>query len=153
MLPSAIILSERMSTIAMFNLESLLSVYVDHFISAFTNAVFRLKYFWLVILSVITAISAVIVLYNPTLKLPDTAEFQLFTNEHLFEQYDFKYKNMFFFESFEMVSRGACLNLNVSPRTKKKNPIIHTLDFDVHTYLIIFVSYPVNIVSDSVALY
>lgn len=51
-----------------------------------------------------TTISAVIVLYNPTLKLPDTAEFQLFTSDHLFEQYDFKFKNMFFFETFEMVS-------------------------------------------------
>uniref|UniRef100_A0A8D8X106 Protein dispatched n=1 Tax=Cacopsylla melanoneura TaxID=428564 RepID=A0A8D8X106_9HEMI len=102
MLPSAIVLSERMRSISVFNIESLLSGYVDTFLSLFTEAVFRLKYFWLIILSVITAMSAVIVLYNPTLKLPDTAEFQLFTSDHLFEQYDFKYKNMFFFETFEM---------------------------------------------------
>ncbi|KAL1455288.1 hypothetical protein WDU94_009393 [Cyamophila willieti] len=110
MLPSAIVLSERMHSIGVFNLESLLSGYVDNFLSLFTEAVFRLKYFWLIILSVITAMSAVIVLYNPTLRLPDTAEFQLFTSDHLFEQYDFKYKNMFFFETFEMVSNTVQFN-------------------------------------------
>lgn len=61
------------------------------------NCVINLRYIWITILFGIAAGSIVIVLYNPKLELPDSQDFQLFASSHPFEQYDFIYKNHFWF--------------------------------------------------------
>ncbi|KAK9890454.1 hypothetical protein WA026_010540 [Henosepilachna vigintioctopunctata] len=61
------------------------------------NCVIRLRYLWITIFSSIAIGGVVIVLYYPKLKLPDSQEFQLFASSHPFEQYDFVYKNHFWF--------------------------------------------------------
>lgn len=61
------------------------------------NCVINLRYLWITLLFGIAAGSIVIVLYNPKLELPDSQDFQLFTSSHPFEQYDFVYKDHFWF--------------------------------------------------------
>lgn len=68
------------------------------------DSIIKFRYFWLSFFSVIAFISSVIVLYYPKLQLPDSSEFQLFDSSHPFEQYDFYYKNHFWFKRQERVS-------------------------------------------------
>lgn len=49
-------------------------------------------------------LSGVIVLYWPKFRLPDSPDFQLFDNDHPFEVYDTKFKNMFWFEKIYTAS-------------------------------------------------
>lgn len=53
---------------------------------------------WIVVLGSFGLLSAVFVLYWPKLDLPDTPTFRLFTNDHPFEIYEAKYKELFWFE-------------------------------------------------------
>lgn len=53
---------------------------------------------WIVLLGSFGLASAVFVLYWPKLELPDTPTFRLFTNDHPFEVYEAKYKDLFWFE-------------------------------------------------------
>lgn len=53
---------------------------------------------WIILLGFVGLCSAVIVLYWPKLELPDTPNFRLFTSDHLFELYDTKFKDLFWFE-------------------------------------------------------
>lgn len=46
----------------------------------------------------------VFVLYWPKLKLPDSPDFKLFVEDHIFELYDTKYKDLFWFEKIYTVS-------------------------------------------------
>lgn len=48
--------------------------------------------------------SGFIVLYHPKLGLPNSPTFQLLENEHPFELYDTKYKNLFRFERTVLVN-------------------------------------------------
>lgn len=65
------------------------------------NFVVKLKYVWFLLLITMAVISGVIVLFYPKLQLPNTVEFQLFATSHPFEQYDFVYKNHFWFKNAE----------------------------------------------------
>ncbi|KAG7174801.1 protein dispatched homolog 1-like isoform X2 [Homarus americanus] len=56
------------------------------------------RYLWILLLGSVAAYSAVVVFYFPGLKLPDSQEFQLFSRDHVFEQYDLEYKYKFWFE-------------------------------------------------------
>lgn len=47
---------------------------------------------------IVGVLSGLIVFYWPKLRLPDSVEFQMFTNNHPFEIYDSQFKNMFWFE-------------------------------------------------------
>lgn len=67
------------------------------------DSIIRFRYFWLILLSTVTVLSAVIILYYPKLQLPTTTEFQLFDKTHLFERYDSMYKNMFWFSRTDKV--------------------------------------------------
>lgn len=53
---------------------------------------------WIILLGFFGLASAVVVLYWPKLELPDTPTFRLFTNDHPFEVYEAKYKDLFWFE-------------------------------------------------------
>ncbi|EEB17830.1 conserved hypothetical protein [Pediculus humanus corporis] len=66
--------------------------------------IFRLRWLWLIIFSAIAIGSSVIVLYHPKLRLPDSKNFHLFQSSHLFEKYDFVYKDKFWFERLERVT-------------------------------------------------
>ncbi|XP_056645516.1 protein dispatched [Diorhabda sublineata] len=59
--------------------------------------IIKFKYFWFLSLVTLALISGFIVFVYPKIQLPDTNEFQLFVDSHPFEQYDFKYKNHFWF--------------------------------------------------------
>ncbi|XP_063596522.1 protein dispatched-like [Penaeus indicus] len=56
------------------------------------------RYLWVLLLGTLSACSAVVVFYFPGLKLPDSQDFQLFSRDHVFEQYDLVYKYKFWFE-------------------------------------------------------
>ena len=60
--------------------------------------VIKLRYLWVVLLGSLAVGSALIVFYYPGLQLPDSQEFQLFSRDHMFEQYDLEYKYKFWFE-------------------------------------------------------
>lgn len=63
----------------------------------FLKFILKFRYIWINLLSIIGVGSIIIVLYYPKLRLPNSQEFQLFTSSHPFEQYDFVYKNHFWF--------------------------------------------------------
>lgn len=69
-------------------------------------AVIRLRWVWLFVFSSLAIGSAVIILYYPKLRLPDSKNFHLFESKHLFEQYDIKYKDKLWFERLEKVCIG-----------------------------------------------
>ncbi|CAH0562519.1 unnamed protein product [Brassicogethes aeneus] len=71
------------------------------------EVVIKLKTIWLSLLLSIAVISAVIVLYYPRLKLPNSTEFQLFDSSHPFEQYDFHYKDHFWFKREEKTFQSS----------------------------------------------
>ncbi|KAG0713160.1 Protein dispatched 1 [Chionoecetes opilio] len=60
--------------------------------------VVKLRYLWVVALGSLAVCSALVVFYYPGLQLPDSQEFQLFSRDHVFEQYDLEYKYKFWFE-------------------------------------------------------
>ncbi|XP_055384764.1 protein dispatched [Condylostylus longicornis] len=62
------------------------------------NAVLKMPYLWIVLFGFIGVFSFVIVLYWPSLQLPNTADFQLFISDHPFEAYDAQFKDLFWFE-------------------------------------------------------
>lgn len=61
----------------------------------------RLRFLWFLIFTGLAIASAVAVLYYPKLQLPDSKNFQLFESKHLFEQYDAKYREKFWFETLK----------------------------------------------------
>lgn len=71
---------------------------------AFIDAIINLRYLWFISFSLLACASAVVVFHKPKLQLPNTPEFQLFHSKHLFEQYDLKYKDMFWFKRAQKVS-------------------------------------------------
>lgn len=68
------------------------------------DTIFKLRYIWFILLLLIAVGSGCVVFVYPKLQLPDTTEFQLFSSSHPFEQYDFVYRRMFWFNSAERVS-------------------------------------------------
>lgn len=64
----------------------------------------NLRYLWLCLLTAVAIASISVVFYWPRLRLPDSADFQLFAASHPFEQYDYIYKNKFWFEKPQKVS-------------------------------------------------
>lgn len=53
---------------------------------------------WVILLFGIAVYAAILVLYYPGLRLPDSADFQLFNRDHYFERYDLDHKYNFWFE-------------------------------------------------------
>lgn len=53
---------------------------------------------WVILLFGIAVYASILVLYYPGLRLPDTADFQLFNRDHYFERYDLDHKYNFWFE-------------------------------------------------------
>lgn len=68
------------------------------------EAVLKFRYLWFISMFLLAILGACIVLVYPKLQLPDSPEFQLFTSSHPFEQYDFQYKRLFWFNNPERVS-------------------------------------------------
>ncbi|CAD7084344.1 unnamed protein product [Hermetia illucens] len=62
------------------------------------NAVVKLSVLWIALLGSLGIVSMVIVLYWPSIQLPDTPDFQLFDSKHPFELYDMKFRDKFWFE-------------------------------------------------------
>ncbi|XP_066965917.1 protein dispatched [Macrobrachium rosenbergii] len=56
------------------------------------------RYFWILLFGALAVCSSLVVFYYPGLKLPDSQDFQLFSRDHFFEQYDLEYKYKFWFE-------------------------------------------------------
>ncbi|XP_060515797.1 protein dispatched [Cylas formicarius] len=63
----------------------------------FLDAIIKLRYFWIVLLTIVALAGFVVVFIFPKLKVPNSTEFQLFVSEHPFEKYDFIYKTKFWF--------------------------------------------------------
>lgn len=72
------------------------------------DAIINFRYVWFTLFSILACGSAVIVFYKPRLNLPNTPEFQLFHSKHPFEQYDLKYKDMFWFNRVLQVRTVIC---------------------------------------------
>lgn len=67
-------------------------------------SIVRFKWLWLFLFSTLAIASALVVFYYPKLRLPDSRNFRLFQSSNLFEQYDIKYKDKFWFERLRKVS-------------------------------------------------
>lgn len=67
------------------------------------DAIIFYRHRLLFLFSCLAVASIVMIFYYPRLQLPDSLEFQLFDSSHPFEQYDFTYKNLFWFERVEKV--------------------------------------------------
>ncbi len=64
----------------------------------------KLRYFWILLYGCISLAGILIIFYYPSLKLPSSNEFQVFSMDHPFEVYDFKIKDQFWFEKAAGVS-------------------------------------------------
>ncbi|XP_050046962.1 protein dispatched homolog 1 isoform X2 [Dermacentor andersoni] len=60
--------------------------------------VIRLRWFWLLSLTLVAAGGAVAIFVHPRLRLPESPEFQVLSASHLFERYDLDLKERFWFE-------------------------------------------------------
>lgn len=60
--------------------------------------VIRFRFLWIMIFSGLWIASFVVIFYYPRLKLPSSRKFQMFSLDHLSEQYDFKFGDKFDFE-------------------------------------------------------
>ncbi|XP_030756335.1 protein dispatched-like [Sitophilus oryzae] len=63
-----------------------------------TKTIINLKYFWTLLFTILALASTVVVFVYPRLRLPNSRDFQLFSSDHLFEKYDFMYKDKFWFK-------------------------------------------------------
>ncbi|KAL0276394.1 UNVERIFIED_CONTAM: hypothetical protein PYX00_003982 [Menopon gallinae] len=79
-------------------------------------AVIRLRWVWLFVFSSLAIGSAVIILYYPKLRLPDSKNFHLFESKHLFEQYDLIYRDKLWFERLEKDSSWDNTNFRLPLR-------------------------------------
>lgn len=62
--------------------------------------VFDYRFLIVAFFTCIAATAAYLIFYSPGLQLPTSQEFQVFSSQHRFERYDFKYKNEFWFSRF-----------------------------------------------------
>lgn len=60
--------------------------------------VIKLRFLWLITLGCLGICGTVVIFYHPKLRLPSSHKFQVFSSDHLFEQYDFVYGQEFGFE-------------------------------------------------------
>jgi hypothetical protein len=104
-LPSAVILSEKSSIhySSLFTLFWKIHTFITSASKAFferilLNLILKFRYIFVIIFGGIAFYSLVVVVYKPKLQLPDSEEFQIFSANHLFEKYDFEYKNQFWFK-------------------------------------------------------
>lgn len=91
-----------------FKFYSQLSVRVENLI---VRLVIEHSWCWILLLGSFGILSAFFVLYNPKLKLPDTPTFRLFVEDHPFEVYEAKYKDLFWFEKMYTSSESFKLPL------------------------------------------
>ncbi|XP_076320735.1 RND transporter family member dispatched [Tachypleus tridentatus] len=56
------------------------------------------RYIWLALFTLLAVGGAVAIFYYPSLRLPDSTEFQIFHEDHPFEKYDLELKRLFWFE-------------------------------------------------------
>lgn len=80
------------------------------------NLVFNFRYFLVFFLSLISFGSGIIVFYYPGIQLPSTQDFQIFSSSHIFERFDLKYKNDFWFLRYDKFPVGE----------KKQNDLAQT---------------------------
>lgn len=62
----------------------------------------KFRYFWIVSLSVVSILCMVVVVKYPGMRLPESVDFQLLHSSHPFEQYDFIYKQKFWYEQHKV---------------------------------------------------
>ncbi|XP_054271715.1 protein dispatched isoform X2 [Macrosteles quadrilineatus] len=109
-LPASIVLSERVCWAPLPYLTTLPLNLLESVGSSLNNlvvvSVMNLRYLWLCLLTAVAIASISVVFYWPRLRLPDSADFQLFAASHPFEQYDYIYKNKFWFEKPQKVETG-----------------------------------------------
>ncbi|XP_043195105.1 protein dispatched homolog 1-like [Amphibalanus amphitrite] len=60
--------------------------------------VVKLRWLWLVVLAALAVAAALVVCYQPRLRLPESQQFALFRSSHLFERYDALLAQWFWFE-------------------------------------------------------
>ncbi|PVD25783.1 hypothetical protein C0Q70_13443 [Pomacea canaliculata] len=72
--------------------------------------VIKLRYLWLLMYGCLGICSVIVIFYYPRLKLPSTRKFQMFSDDHLLERYDFHVGTMF---GFEMTSDDDDSNPNL----------------------------------------
>ncbi|KRT82474.1 Hedgehog receptor [Oryctes borbonicus] len=82
----------------------------------FIEFVIRFRLLWFISLTLVAIASSFVVLYYPRLQLPNSTEFQLFDASHQFEQYDLKYKHLFWFTKTERLELEAGINLKLPLR-------------------------------------
>ncbi|KAF7268497.1 hypothetical protein GWI33_018378 [Rhynchophorus ferrugineus] len=63
-----------------------------------TKIIINLKFMWLIFFTALALGATVVVFVYPKLRLPSTRDFQLFSSDHLFEKYDFMYRDKFWFK-------------------------------------------------------
>ncbi|XP_014252148.1 protein dispatched [Cimex lectularius] len=63
--------------------------------------VLKLRWLWIMLLGSVAVLSIPVVFYYPKLRLPDSPDLQLFSSDHLFEQYDMVYKERFWFDRIQ----------------------------------------------------
>ncbi|RZF40076.1 hypothetical protein LSTR_LSTR002479 [Laodelphax striatellus] len=107
-LPACVVIAERVCWPALVTLPAFMqSTYAAWnnlsltLNSLLVSSVLRLRYVWIVFCGSVAVGSVIIVFYWPKLKLPDSADFQLFTSNHPFEQYDMVYRKKFWFERLQ----------------------------------------------------
>ena len=60
--------------------------------------VIKLRFLWILLYGSLGIGGIIVIFYYPKLKLPSSEKFQVFSSDHLFEQYDFVLNNYFWFE-------------------------------------------------------
>lgn len=83
------------------------------FISVLPCVVVKLRYLWLTLFGTLGVGGVVVVLICPKLRLPSTNEFQLFAHDHLFEVYDLKIKDLFWFEKAAKDNKTSTMPITV----------------------------------------
>lgn len=63
-----------------------------------TRIIINFKFMWMIIFTALALGATIVVFVYPKLRLPSTRDFQLFSSDHLFEKYDFMYRDKFWFK-------------------------------------------------------
>lgn len=75
---------------------------------------------WIIFLFLLGVLSMAVIWIWPGIQLAESTEFQLFKENHPFEQYDLIYKNQFWFERILKVSVGYEKYYNVKKKMELK---------------------------------
>ena len=89
---------------AYFYISDLSRVFFDQILPC---VVIKLRYLWIPLFGLLGAGGIIVVFYYPRLKLPWSNEFQVFAHDHPFEVYDFRMKELFWFEKSARANMGT----------------------------------------------